>query len=223
MDLHPPLRKALAEGDLAGLISILDAGFDVNAPLHLMPERTALEAAAAGGHLSLVAELLRRGADARHRTSDDLDALTIAIHAGRHEVLEPLLKAGSAGLEELRMCPSPEKLRTMSQVQGRPEEQLATGGLTPLALAAMADQPSCAKELLRLGACLDASCPCLGFTPVQHAVHAGSLATFRVLLDAGANLSVRVEPPAACCSPALLCSKSSARLSSSRLLSSRWS
>ncbi|KAL4426071.1 hypothetical protein ABPG77_007867 [Micractinium sp. CCAP 211/92] len=191
MDLQPPLRKALAEGDLAGLISILDAGRDINAPLQLMPERTPLEAAASNGHLSLVAELLRRGADVRHRTTDDLDALTLAIQGGRHEVLEPLLKAGSAGLEELRVCPSLENLRIISQVEGWSEDQLATGGLTPLALAAMLDQPGCAKELLRLGARVDASCPCLGFTPVQHAMYAGSLATLRVLLDAGANLSVR--------------------------------
>ncbi len=110
-------------------------------------------------------------------------------------------------------------------VRGRCQQSLQRVPDLPCPPAASAPTVHCTppQELLRLGACLDASCPCLGFTPVQHAVHAGSLATFRVLLDAGANLSVRGEPPAACCSPALLCSKSSARLSSSRLLSSRWS
>lgn len=73
------VRPAMLSHPLCRLICILDAGFDVNAPLHLMPERTPLEAAATGGHLPLVAELLRRGADARHRTSDDLDAMTLAI------------------------------------------------------------------------------------------------------------------------------------------------
>ncbi|KAL4420119.1 hypothetical protein ABPG77_000290 [Micractinium sp. CCAP 211/92] len=110
---------------------------------------------------------------------------------GRHEVLEPLLKAGSAGVEELRMRPLPENVPVIARLYGRQRAELAAGGMTPRALAAVADWPACAQELLRLGARLDATCPCLGFTPVQHAVQAGSLATLRVLLDAGANLAVR--------------------------------
>ncbi|KAL4452534.1 hypothetical protein ABPG75_008196 [Micractinium tetrahymenae] len=191
MDAAPPLQKAIEEGDLAGLISVLEDGRDINAPLHLLPERTPLEAAVSAGHLPLGTELLRQGADVRHRTTEDQDALMIAVQFGHHEMIEPLLQAGSAGLEELRAQPSPEKQRLIARLQGQPEAQLAAGGQTPLALAAMADQPACAKELLRLGARLDASCPCLGLTPVQHAVHSGSLATLKVLLDAGANLAAR--------------------------------
>lgn len=73
------LARCHASPLLCRLISVLDSGRDVNAPLQLMPERTPLEAAAGAGHLPLVAELLRRGADIRHRTTEDHDALTVAI------------------------------------------------------------------------------------------------------------------------------------------------
>jgi len=58
---------------------LLDEGRDVNAPLTFLPERTPLEAAVHAGHLPLVQLLLQRGASPRHRTTEDHDALSLAV------------------------------------------------------------------------------------------------------------------------------------------------
>lgn len=64
---------------------------------------------------------------------------------GHPSLIEPLLQAGSTGLEELRGRLSKEQQRAMQRAGYASASAYATGGMTPLALAAMANQPACIK------------------------------------------------------------------------------
>jgi hypothetical protein len=88
------LRAAAAQGNLAGLTQLLDAGIDLNTS----PKdgRTALMAAAARGQVEAVRLLLSRGADVNARDHNGETALQLARAEKHSRVAALLKKAGAA-------------------------------------------------------------------------------------------------------------------------------
>jgi len=76
----------------------LEKGADVNAAPASWCGRTALQAAAEGGHLAVVDRLLEKGADVNAEpTAYGRTALQAAMEGGHHAVVKRLYRAGATG------------------------------------------------------------------------------------------------------------------------------
>ncbi|XP_037774211.1 ankyrin repeat domain-containing protein 65-like, partial [Penaeus monodon] len=92
-ELDKKLLKAASDGDLEGVKIWLDEGADVEAASSAMGEEKGLRPlhlAAWAGHVGVVRELLRRGADFKARGRDGYSAIHYAARGGFVEVLKIL-------------------------------------------------------------------------------------------------------------------------------------
>jgi len=88
------LRYAARAGDNALVFETLDQGATLDDPGSTCDHPRALQAAALGGHVALVRELLARGADA-NLMSDYSTAVSAAITGGNIEIVKILIDAGA--------------------------------------------------------------------------------------------------------------------------------
>ena len=84
---------AAREGDLTGIQSCLDVGWDVNARNKYGP--TALQTAAKYGNVNAVAALIKAGADVNAKRKDGRTALHRAASNGKVNAIAALIKAGA--------------------------------------------------------------------------------------------------------------------------------
>ncbi|XP_069972992.1 putative ankyrin-containing lipoprotein Lxx09580 [Penaeus vannamei] len=94
--LLPPalasLQSAAGDGDLAGVIAALAAGANIDG---FEGERTALTAAAEGGHYDVVEYLLDEGASIDLREKSKFTALMLAAQGGHLDVVRLLVERGA--------------------------------------------------------------------------------------------------------------------------------
>jgi len=84
---------AAKKGDLKGIQSCLDVGWDVNAKDQY--GQTALHKAAYNGKVDVIAALIKAGADVNAKSNDDDTALHLAAQKGKVDAIAALSKAGA--------------------------------------------------------------------------------------------------------------------------------
>ncbi|KAH6664577.1 ankyrin repeat-containing domain protein [Halenospora varia] len=166
LEKNSPLGVAAAEGHLAVVVRLLQAGSRLDG---------ALAEAARNGQLAIVRRLLEAGAsveggkyDSSKEKDGDFTALIRAAEGGHFQIVEFLL-ASRGDLSVL-----PEK-----------------AGREALRAAAQKGLPEVVKLLLAAGADINHPKHDYRYTPLQCAVKSGSLETVNLLLDAGCD----IEPP----------------------------
>lgn len=87
------LLRAASEGNVAQIIALLDAGFDINEPNE--KGMTPLHFAADVGSIEAVNALVERQADVNARTSVGLTPLMLSARGGHPGIVGLLLKAGA--------------------------------------------------------------------------------------------------------------------------------
>ncbi len=164
------LVDAARRGDAAEVAALLARGHDANAALG--DGMTALHAAAAGGHGDVVALLIEGGASPTAVTRIGRYApLHLAARGGHVRVVRALLEAGAD-----------------------PHAATSSSGVTPLHLAAQAiDGEETVAALLDHGAAVDPREASAGQTPLMFAAAANRPGSIRVLLERGADPSIRTE------------------------------
>ena len=186
-DAATPLVLAAHNNDLAAVQRLLAARADAKAANAYGV--TALMEAAANGNAAIAERLLAAGADANAASLEGETPLMAAARAGDAAVVKMLLKHGA----------------TLDSKE-------AWKGQTALMWAAAANRGEAAAELVHAGADLNARStvwtikprkneggnlvsnqPRGGLTPLLYAARQGSLATAKVLVEAGANLNL-AEP-----------------------------
>lgn len=155
-----PLEHAAQEGyiDIVELLLAHDPGL-IDLPGAF--GRTALAAAAAGGHLAVVDLLLARGADLRASLHEGTSALHWAAMQGHTAVVERLL------------AQDPSMINVAGEDDGCPALQLA----------ASEGHPGTVRALLALGADPRLGATIKGTRPLDHAAQKGQLEVVQILLD----------------------------------------
>lgn len=202
-----PLQLAASIGN-KGTVErlVLDAEAEVNAKPAQYGGRTALQAAASGGHCEVVKFLLERGADPKAEPApiEGRTALQAAAGAGNREIVELLLEAGiNADAGE---CDGRTALQAAAEgghadivqflldkgatVNERPAPRC---GRTALQAAAGAGHSDIVSKLLELGAKINETPQSVcGRTALQAAAENGHEEIVELLLTNGAN--VDAEP-----------------------------
>lgn len=168
----PPngLHRAAAEGDVAAIGQLRDAGADPNG--RDVDGRTALHIAALSGQRDAALTLVRRGTDPRAYDDQHVDALTLAAGQGDRDMVALLLWLGAEA----------------NAVTG-PDDR------TALISAARGGHAEVVRELVAAGAPVN-YVSSLGWTALMEAVIFGdgsprTAATVKALLDAGARARFR--------------------------------
>lgn len=164
---------------------------------------SAMAHAARANQWSVVLLLLAKGASPTEYRNPDLSPLSLAVRAGRHDVVDELLRRG-ASFGEPHVKPAPmvqpkidrgRWLRCAAQ-RGRQDalaRTLAAGcdvnaptdkGRTALHFACHYGRSECAAYLIQCGAAKDTP-DAEGCTPLHYAAFQGHESTLRVLLSAG--------------------------------------
>jgi len=152
------LMTAARTGKLGAVRALLARGADVHAK-EGRREQTALMWAAAEGHVEVLEELIKAGADFKTSLSSGFTPLLFAVRDGRIGAAKALLKAGADVNEAVQVRVAPKL-----PVEVRP---LRTG-TTPLHLAITNAHFELAAELLDAGA--DANSDLLGYTVLHSLV-----------------------------------------------------
>jgi ankyrin repeat protein len=160
-----PLALASREGRVEVVKLLLSRGADVKA--RTVQGRTALILAASKGHADVVKILLDRAADVSVKDLDGATAWTAAARNGHPQIVDLLLRAGV-------------------EITARSGAFLDT----QLILAALSDDSARAKEVLRLGARVNAETES-GDSALALASGLGHVKLMRLLLDQGANVDQR--------------------------------
>jgi uncharacterized protein len=210
------LSEAVAAGDIELAQALLDAGADPDEPR--FQGFTPLMRAANRDDTAMVEVLLGAGADLEATDLGGLTALHIAAEADSAAALAALLEAGADpnapsanGMNTLHHAAAAGSTRVMQRIADTGADLDArsdgtTGGhgypvdvgSTALGIAARAGYLEAVAELLDLGAEVDAPSD-LGYTPLLMAVVSGQppeLVT--MLLDAGADPTVRASCNTGC-------------------------
>jgi ankyrin repeat protein len=164
------LHRAAADGDLAAIERLRDAGTDPNG--RDVDGRTALHIAALAGQREAAMALVRRGTDPRAYDDQHIDALTLAAEKGDRDMVALLLWLGAEA----------------NAVTG-PDDR------TALISAARGGHVEVVRELVAAGAPVN-YVSSLGWTALMEAVIFGedqsrTVATVKALLDAGAKARFR--------------------------------
>lgn len=202
-----PLQLAASTGN-KGVVErlVLDGGALINAEPAQLGGRTALQAAASGGHYGVVKFLLERGADPKARPApiQGRTALQAAAGAGNLEIVELLLEAGINA--DAGDCDGRTALQAAAEgghkdivqflldkgaaVNGSPAR---CSGRTALQAAAGAGHSDIVHQLLELGATINETPQSVcGRTALQAAAENGHEGIVELLLTNGAN--VDAEP-----------------------------
>lgn len=147
------LRSAARLGDVAG---VRMAAIRANVNCKSAAAETALHVAAGEGHLSVVIELLRLGADTGAQTLSGATPLHMAVCEGHEAVVKQLLEAGASA----NAC--------------------TTSHGTPLHLAAIQNHPGLAALLLKAGAdgrCAPGGCSALRLARLYGHAEVGAVLT----------------------------------------------
>jgi len=161
----PPLLRAAADGDLAGVRALLSAKADPNTPGD--DSETPLLLAARGGHAAVLQTLIQAGADPHARRWNGESALHAAAASGVVPAIQVLLPHFASDL-------NPGDARRGQT----PLHYAAGGGLTPAV-----------RALVQAGATIDARST-RGATPLWHAAQGGHAETVEALLDLGADSAI---------------------------------
>ncbi len=165
-DLNEELLDAALNGRTSEVLTLLDAGAEVNAKDPL--GRTALLLAIASGHVDTVQALVNAGASVNVKDWDGSTVLMQAAYGEHSQIVQALLETGA----DVNMR-SPR-------------------GSTALIYAARKGRTENVQILLDSGAEVDAACED-GSTALLEAASLGHTETARVLLEAGANVNWRGE------------------------------
>jgi ankyrin repeat protein len=198
--LHPHMVLGIARnGDFAVANRVFDLLGDISGA-RLPNGRTALHGAAANGNDDVVAELLRRGADAESRTNFSRDTpLHYAASQGSTGAARLLLDAGADPNARNRDDMTPLALADMNGQSDMCELLLARGadpatrelhGRTPLHRAADLATAKEVRALLASGADPNARDHWKD-TPLHLAARRDTPAIVRALMDAGADLNAQ--------------------------------
>jgi ankyrin repeat protein len=187
------LAEAAAQGDLAGVRELLEAGTDPDRPIaHASP----LAHAAGAGHAQVVELLLERGADIEG--GEGLSPLACAAWNGQDEIVRLLSERG-ADIEgdaggpgsALFQASAEGHLSTVrlllelgAAVNAKTEKRA-----TPLLSASTGGHLDVVVQLISAGADLDCT-DRSGDTALHHAAHDGSAAIVQALVGAGADRAV---------------------------------
>ena len=167
----PPIFSAAREGDLAGVKSALDAGFDIQ---QRDPDgMTLLMLAAVGGHQEVASLLIDRGADVSALCEDEneFDALMMACADGRTAVVELLLDRGA----------------NVNNRYAIPSSRGKIGNQTALSMASNRGHLDVCRLLISRGADMEVAADS-GYTALMWAlVNGASEEAAELLLDSGAN------------------------------------
>lgn len=167
----PPIFSAAREGNLAGVKSALDAGFDIQ---QRDPDgMTLLMLAAVGGHQEVASLLIDSGADVSDLCEDDneFDALMMACADGRTAVVELLLDRGA----------------NVNNRYAIPSSRGKIGNQTALSMASNRGHLDVCRLLISRGAELEVAADS-GYTALMWAlVNGASEEAAELLLDSGAN------------------------------------
>jgi ankyrin repeat protein len=165
---------------------------------------TALHWASDKGHLEVVVQLLEKGANRDAKNKDGRKPLHLAAHSGHEPVVEKLLEAKKDKVEKKTDVDSPDKegwtplycaarhnhhtiVKLLIENHKANLEKADRDGWTPLHAAAANGQQESAKELLSLGAKLEAKAGDER-TPLYCAARYGYPAVARMLLSRGASV-----------------------------------
>ena len=201
-DKHTPedILTTCQRGDNVTLCRFLSGHhlgtIDVNANYE---GRTLLNEAVMMGHVEIVKELLRHGANAQKKDSMSQFPLLLAAMAGHREIAEVLLVQGgvsvnqqnSLGLSALHFaaargdCP----LATKLLMRGAAVDSCGLARQTPLAAAASRGETEMCLFLLANGANINFRKHGHA-TPLFGAVEGGFVGTAKQLIQAGANVSI---------------------------------
>ncbi len=210
------LSEAAAQGDVDRARELLREGADPDEPRHY--GFTPVMRAAIGNHVRMIELLLDAGADLAAVDPNGLTAWHLAARVDATEALEALMAAGADlgvrsrdGMNALDHAASAGSVdaiaviaatgidldaqsETRTQGHGYPVDE----GSTALSIAARAGQIEAVKTLLELGANVDAP-SAFEQTPLLMAIVSGQPPELvSVLLDAGADPTVRARCRAGC-------------------------
>jgi len=167
----PPIFSAAREGNLAGVKSALDAGFDIQ---QRDPDgMSLLMLAAVGGHQEVASLRIDRGADGSALCEDEneVDALMMACADGRTAVVEWLLDRGANVNNRFAIPSSRGKI----------------GNQTALSMASNRGHLDVCRLLISRGADMEVAADS-GYTALMWAlVNGASEEAAELLLDSGAN------------------------------------
>ncbi|XP_069688793.1 ankyrin-1-like [Periplaneta americana] len=157
---HTPLFAAADKGNLQIFKALIMAGANYSA-VSSRDEFTTLHYAAIGGHVEILQELIKLGANLDVPNGIDNTPLQIAAHAGHFQMVQALIKAGA-------------NVSAVDQI-----------GNTVLHFAALGGNLNTVHELIMLGANPDAVNDYLQ-TPAHAAAEGGHLEILKALINAGA-------------------------------------
>ena len=190
-----PLTAAVRGGHANIVRFLLDAGADPNLQdtwVSMPPNGTPLENAAERGHLEIVKLLVERGADVNKKGCST--PLRGACAYGRADVVRDLLSKGARWEPEylLAAVATGSVETVMALVEAGCDVNYRTpDGETPLHFAAVQKSPAMAEALIRLGAKVNVRCKRWKETPLHRAASRGRLEVVRVLLEAGADPTIK--------------------------------
>ncbi|KAF7559303.1 hypothetical protein G7046_g4857 [Stylonectria norvegica] len=185
MSKEEVLRYAARAGDDALVVDTLDQGIDIDAPGEISDHPRALESAALGGHISIVKELLARGADPKIVSRHHSTALAAAIEGGSLEVVQVLIDAGADVNHQRWPLPLDEAMRHGRRDITELLVQRGANADAALRRAVIRGDFQAFQLLLKLGADIDAVQMDDPTPMLQAAARGGSIPIAQYLLDHG--------------------------------------
>ncbi|XP_061724534.1 uncharacterized protein LOC133530585 [Cydia pomonella] len=167
IDPNTAFLRAARAGQLETVVDLLDSGAVKDINTSNSNGLNALHLAAKDGHISVVEELLKRGAIVDAATKKGNTALHIACLAGQEPVARALLGAGAKA------------------------DAQSAAGFTPLYMAAQENHAGCVKMLLAAGASQTLATED-GFTPLAVAMQQGHDRVVAELLESDTRGKVRL-------------------------------
>ncbi len=193
------LHKAAEEGRADKVRSCIDRGVAVN--IQDPTGRTALHAAAERRHENVVRTLLAAGANPNARSIDGETPLHAAVRSGDAIVAGLLLDAGADATARTEQGHTPLHMVAGTKNAVLAGMLLAKGAdvdagrtyetPTPLEFAVDAEDTEIIRFLLDVGATPNGLGK--GMTPLHRAAYQGDLSTVKLLVERGADVSVRDE------------------------------
>lgn len=181
------LRYAATAGDKAQVLEMLDQGINVDKTGPYSDHPKALQGAARAGHVEIVKELLKRGADPNSE-EDYSSPLNAAVESQNFEVVKILVDAG-AKVDSPKLHPLDTALSLHNQ---EIIEFLIQQGVEinpALQRSALWDRPVAFAKLIKLGADINYRLPTDPPNMLHAAARGGGPATIKYLLDNGCDVN----------------------------------